>query len=94
MNTATSKQIIVVGTLINGRINFIAGGMSKHSFNGKWIVNHTTDLQAYGKEFNSIKEAEEFIPTIHNPHERHYQVTTETIEFKTKKEFRDYERIL
>ena len=91
----TTKQIIVLSTLISGRENFVAGACCKHGmFPNKVNVNYTTDLHLYAKEFSSIREAEDFIPQIHNPHSRIYTAVTKTIEFKTRKERNDYERIL
>ena len=91
----TTKQIVVLSTLINGRENFVASPCTKHGmFHNKYNVHHTTDLHAYAKEFASLREAEEFIPQLHNPHSRVYAAVTKTIEFKTREERNDYERIL
>ncbi len=91
----STKTIIVLSTLIGGKKQYVAGGITRHGhYPNKVIVHHTTDLHGYAKEFTSTKEAEDFIPTIHNPHERHYEVAEETLEFKSRKARNDYERIL
>lgn len=64
------QTIAVLYTTINGRRNYVADHMQSHSTNrNKKIVHYTTEPEK-AKDFGSIEDAEAFIPSIVNPHER------------------------
>jgi len=87
----SNTQIIVVFTLINGRKNYVAGGHSK-SQSGKWLVNFSINVMD-AKVFDTNKEADEFIPTINNPHQRVFSTWSETVEFSSVKERHQFEKL-
>lgn len=91
MKTQT-KTILVVSVQIQGKMQYVAGGVSKNEHNGKWMVNYTTNAKE-AKEFDSPDEADQFITDINNPHQRFYKPTNVQISFETRKDLKHYERI-
>jgi hypothetical protein len=89
----TTKTIVAISTIINGKIHYISG-QSVNAAN-KYIPQYNKDAQ-YAKEFSSKQTAEQYLKNISYTVTRLFTIiTVEILDLPdTKEAFRKYDRSL